>query len=196
MVRIELKRRNLLKGAVLAAGAALAGYQLGRLRQPGDPFPGPGAEPATLVLTRREAALLEHIGRAILPPGAAWPSLRQAEVVKRLDEELFFTDAPTRKDFSLALRGVENLPLLYGYFDRFQHLGLEAQRSVMARAENTRSELIRAAVNGVRMAINLVYFGHPATWSAIQYDGSFEDLPQHMSQQRTFYRSLQQEAES
>ncbi len=195
MVRIELKRRKLLKGAVLVAGAALAGYQIGRLRSPGDPFPGVGPEPDTLVFTRREAALLEHIGRAILPSGAPWPSLRDAEVVQRLDEELLFTDDHTRSEFSLALRGVENLPLLYGYFDRFQHLALDDQRAVMERAEQTRSELIRAATNGVRMAINLVYFGHSATWSAIQYDGPFAQLPQHLSQQRTFYRSLQQEAQ-
>ena len=43
-------------------------------------------------------------------------------------------------------------------------------------------------VNGLRMVTGLVYYAHPATWAAMQYDGTHAGLPPMDSEQRAFYR--------
>ncbi len=186
MLNIHLRRRRLLRWGA-GSGAALLS-----LSTVGCAATMPPATPARrfLVLTQTDAQLVELIAEALLPQGKEWPDARTAEVAQRLDEELYFAAPQIQDDFRLALKVVNALPLLYGRFRFFDALPLALRQDCLRATEDTRFESVRAAVNGCRMAIYMMYFGHASTWSALHYDGPHARVAPQLSEQRQLYRQL------
>lgn len=191
MFVVNLSRRKLLRFGVLTGSAVLFASQTWRNRWREFAKASPVWEGKKLMaISSDEACLLSQIAGAMLPVGDQWPTIHQAQVIERLDEELFFVSEQILSDFKLALSVVNTFPLLYGHGAFFASLPLEQQRACLRKSEDTRLESVRGAINACRMAIHLLYFGHESTWQAMGYGGPFARLPQQLSPQRIFYRNL------
>lgn len=139
-----------------------------------------------LRLDAEEAVIIQRFAEAALlvDPEA----IVQAEVVARIDEELYFVGESVRSDFKLALSAMQYLPMVYGEFSRFTVMSLDDRRSFITALQDTRSETVRAIVNSIRMAVMLTYYGHSSSWEAISYDGPFAKIAPMDSEQRQYYR--------
>lgn len=179
-----LSRRRFLVGALGLGGAALGGIGLSacarREAQAADGQP-------LLVLRPGEVATLTALGEAILPPQAGFPDMAEAEVLRRLDEELYFVGASIRGDMHAALAVMAWSPLIYGHMRRFERLDAAARRDILERMMNSGNEILRAVGTNLKLVLHFMYFGHPATWRAIAYDGPFAGLPPAASAQRRHY---------
>lgn len=186
MLNIPLHRRRFLRWSA-GTGTALLSLSAAGCAASARPTP---SSRRFLVLSPGQALLVEQIAEALLPHGSGWPDARTAEVAQRLDEELFFAAPQIQDDFRLAIKVVNALPLLYGRFRFFDALPLAARQDCLRATEDTRFENVRAAVNGCRMAIYMMYFGHASTWSALHYDGPHGRVAPQLSEQRQLYRQL------
>lgn len=198
MIQLNPSRRRLLLLGATVGGAVVAASQWNWLRLASGPrhLANWSDGKRLLVLTPSEAQLIEHLGDAVLPCGTVsstgftWPTMQEAHVVRRLDEELYFIAEQIRSDFKLALKVVNVLPLLYGDTAFFSSLPRTGQQACLRASENTRIDAIRAAVNACRMGVTLQYFGNTASWPSMAYDGTFSKLPQQLSSQRLHYKKL------
>lgn len=188
MLSIHLPRRRFLRWGAWAGSTLLASSVAGCGTTAAPAVNAAGKPRTFLVLAAQEAALFEQLGRALLPQGEIWPDVVTAEVAQRIDEELYFVAPHIQQDFKLALKVVDALPLLYGHFSFFSTLTLADQQACLRANESTRFDSLRAAVNGCRMAIYMVYFGHATTWHAMHYDGPHAHIVPQLSLQRALYR--------
>lgn len=132
---------------------------------------------------------LSWFAKAILPKEEGFPDLEQAEVLSRLDEELFFVDSSISGDFDSALWILEYLPIRFGYWSRFSKLNPEQTKEFINTALRCDIELVRNIASSVRMAVMLVYYGHKSTWEPIGYDGPFGNFPEKLSESRIYYQA-------
>tara|TARA_R110000850_G_scaffold276957_1_gene421111 strand:+ start:1607 stop:2182 length:576 start_codon:yes stop_codon:yes gene_type:complete len=188
MLDKPLPRRKFLKLGVLGGSSLIAASQIGCTKQ---------SEPnhslvqrKLLVLDGKESSIIVAIAEVILPSAKNFPSVEQALLVERIDEELFFVSQSIQSDFKLALSVVNTMPILYGYFSFYTNLSKNERLLCFKELQNTRFDSIRAASNAARMIINLVYFSHSSTWDLIGYDGTFAKVPEIMSEQRNYYKQL------
>jgi len=179
-----LSRRKWLVGALaLGASAAFVWY-----RVQDDAANASGtAGGRLLTFSPEEASIVLAIAEAVTPSDAVFPDIARTQVLRRFDEELFFTSEDVISDIRAAIQLIAWMPLAYGYMSRFQRLDLESRRDVFRRAHNSSVSVFRAASSGLRLMLQLMYFGHDASWQALGYDGSFTHLPQQLSEQRKFY---------
>lgn len=144
-----------------------------------------------LVLEESHAHTLHAFAEAVLPRGGKYPTPQQAQVLQRLDEELYFISQPIAKDVKLVLDVLEWMPVMYAKFGRFSRLSLEQRLNFLNGTKNTRSKTVRAVINNCRMLCFNMYYGHESSWSAIGYDGPFaKHLPEQLSEQRQLYAAL------
>ncbi|MFN8353342.1 MAG: hypothetical protein U0Y10_02765 [Spirosomataceae bacterium] len=143
-----------------------------------------------LVLDGHLADIAHAFAEAALPQGNGFPSIKEATVVQRMDEELFFIDPNIQSDFKAVLYLVEAMPLLEGRFSRFSRLSREQRIAFLEQMQATTNDLYRVAIANARMVVRLMYYGHPSTWKAIGYDGPFGNIPEVLSEQRRYYASL------
>jgi len=193
MEQINLPRRRLLKlGLVAATGlAAVGGGAVWLLRSGAESLHPSGTQFGKLmVLDHKRASILNAFAEAALPMGEGFPTVREAQVIERLDEELYFVSAGLRSDVLSALDALNLLPFLYGHFSTFSVLGLEDRIVVLNGTRSTRSDTVRAVVNALRMLTAMMYYGHESSWAAIGYDGPFARLEPIMSEQRIHYARL------
>lgn len=188
MLDKPLPRRRFLKLGVIGGSTIIATSQLGCTKQ--NTLDDAVKQKKLLVLDSKEASIIAAIAQAILPSENTFPSVEQALLVERIDEELFFVSQPIQSDFKLALNVVNTMPVLYGYFSFFINLSKNDRLLCFQELQKTRFDSIRAASNAARMIINLVYFSHPSTWDLIGYDGAFARIPEQMSEQRNYYKQL------
>ena len=181
-----LPRRHFLKAAVTIGAAWTAPASVLFAQPVGQPT----AAGTLLVLDARRAGIVEAFADATLLTTPPFPSLRDAGVVRRLDEELYFTDAPIRRDFLLAIDAADLLPFAYGHFSRLHRLEPTARRQFLDALADTRLDTVRAIVNGLRMVTGLLYYAHPACRAAIGHDGTHAGLPPLQSEQRAHYLAL------
>lgn len=182
-------RRNFLKftllglGGTVAAAAGGVGYltMTNRFRS---------RYGALLVLDGHLADVVHALAEACVPTAAGFPAVEQAEVVKRVDEELFFVSDGISGDLKAALYLVEMLPMTYGHFSRFSRLSVAERREFLTRASGTSDDTVRAVIANLSGMMRWYYFGHPSTWNAIGYDGPFMNLPEKRSEQRVLYAKL------
>lgn len=80
--------------------------------------------------------------------------------------------------------------MTYGYFSRLSRLSLAERRELLIRASGTKDDTVRAVIANLSGMMRWYYFGHPATWNAIGYDGPFMNLPEKRSEQRVLYAKL------
>lgn len=183
-----LSRRRFLKlGAVAATGvAALALWRyLPSARKADAPLMTPYGN--LLVLDAAQAATFHAYAEAVLPVAKGFPSPQEAQVVQRLDEELYFVSPAIVDDVKLVLSVLEWLPLIYGHFSRFATLPAGQRLALVNRTKQTRSDSVRAVMNNCRMLCFNMYYGHASSWTAIGYDGPFSALPEKLGEQRRYY---------
>ena len=143
-----------------------------------------------LVLDGHLADIVHAFAEAALPLGTGFPSIEEAQVVNRMDEEFFFIDPAIQSDFKAVLYLVEAMPIAEGYFSRFSRLAREKRIEFLEQMQSTDNDLYRVAIANARMVVRLMYYGHPSTWKAIGYDGPFANVPEVRSEQRKYYASL------
>lgn len=127
------------------------------------------------------------VAEAVIPTQPGFPSVAEARVVQRMDEELWLSDLSIQEDMGAALIVLEWLPLGYGCISRFSRLDLAARRTVLTRAMESRIETLRAVGTNLKLVSHFMYFGHPSAWNAIGYDGPFQKLAPIQSSQRKAY---------
>ncbi|AKU21020.1 hypothetical protein [Massilia sp. NR 4-1] len=143
-----------------------------------------------LVLDDHCADIVHALAEASVPVGVAFPTIEQAEVLTRFDEELFFVNEGIGSDLRSAFYLLEFLPLAKGYASRFSRLPVAARRKFLAEACDTRDDTVRAVIFNLPATMRWYYYGHPSSWKAIGYDGPFMNLPEKRSEQRVLYAKL------
>lgn len=181
MQQQAFSRRRFLKLAFIGGGSVLAAGALVR-------FWPRKAHGRLLALNGYLADVVEAFAEVTLPQNGM-PDATATQVVRRLDEELTFVAEQIRSDFVAALYLVEFSPAAYGYFGRMSRLTPEKRLAFLQKAGGPGSDLVRAAVSNIRMLVMFCYYGHPATWKRIGYDGPFGGLPEKLSEQRLYYRA-------
>lgn len=140
-----------------------------------------------LVFNPKQAALIHAFAQATLPTGDAVATVQEARVVQRLDEELSFVHPSIRDDFLKIIKALEFMPKFMGHPAFFSKLTPEQRIAFLNSTLNTKSEEVRAALNALRMAVCMMYYGHPSTWKQIHYDGPFMPYPEKPGVQHDYY---------
>jgi len=140
-----------------------------------------------LVLSPSQATTLAALAQAVVPSQPGFPNVAQAQVVQRLDEELWLSNSSIQDDLRAALGALEWMPLAYGHFTRFSRLATFEQQALIQRWMESRFDLVRAIATNLKLVAHFMYFGHPSTWGAIGYDGPFQKLQPILSEQRKAY---------
>lgn len=179
-----LSRRQFLQ-AGLAAGALTAGGVLAGCARGGGAL-GADGQPL-LFLGATEAATLAALGAAVIPTQPGFPSLTEAGVIRRIDEELSFVGAALQGDMRAAFGVLEYAPFLYGRWSRYSRLDLAGRREVLKAMMASRVETLRAVGANLKILVHFFYFGAAASWRATGYDGPFSHLPPIASEQRQHY---------
>ena len=142
------------------------------------------------VLSGHYAEVIEALTTVILPQKPPYPTIAEAQVIQRLDEELFFVDATIQSDFKALIYLLEGMPLAKGYFSRFSRLAINQRKKFLEEMLDTDNDLFRAAIANLRMVVRMIYFGHAATWKIMGYEGPHGNLPEVVSEQRKYYATL------
>jgi hypothetical protein len=143
-----------------------------------------------LVVDGHLADIAHTLAEACVPNRPGFPDIEQAEVVKRLDEELFFVSDNISSDLKAAFYLLEMFPLAYGHLSRFSRLTVEERKQVLTAASDTQDDTLRAVIANLSAMMRWYYYGHPSTWKVIGYDGPFMNLPENHSEQRIHYAKL------
>ena len=118
------------------------------------------------------------------------PNLEEANVMRRLDEELYFVSDEIQEDFHSAVMVLTYLPFLYGKFRLFSQLEKEERIRLLQIWSDTDSDIVRAVVGNLKLLVCLVYYGHKSTWDSISYPGPFASPPEKWSEARLHYQNL------
>jgi hypothetical protein len=181
-------RRQVLKTGLLAAGGLLTGVGVASV-QPRHPERYRKLQ----VLGAYQAEVTRAFGEAILPAEAGFPTMDEANVIPRLDEELFFVDPSIQSDFKAALMLIELLPFRFGYMSRFSRMPRAQRVDVLRRAQASGVEIANVVVVAAAVMVRYLYYGSEKTWAAVGYDGPFGGLPEKPSEQRQYYQRLTKE---
>ena len=191
---IGISRRKWL-GLTIGVGAiALGGAYISKSSTQGL-YAGNGASKLQ-VFDLQTAATLGALAQAVLPLGDGFPSIGDAKTIERIDEEVYFVSPEVRDDIKTAIRVIEYMPFIYGYFTRFSALDVGSRLAVLEKAFQSRFEIPRAVSSSLRLMVQLFYFGSSATWTRIGYDGPFAKVPPQMSEQRGYFAKLKQGEQS
>lgn len=136
------------------------------------------------------ADVAHALAEASVPNRPGFPTIEEAEVVTRLDEEMFFVDDAISGDLKAAFYLLEMLPLAKGHMSRFSRLTVAERRQFLTEASDTSDDTVRAIVYSLPATMRWYYYGHPSSWKAIGYDGPFLGLPEQRSEQRALYTTL------
>lgn len=151
----------------------------------------PGATPPPtsklLVLSSTQATTLAALAQAVLPSQAGFPTVEQAQVVQRMDEELWLSDISIQEDMGAALSLMEWLPLMYGHWSHFSRLEKAQRMQVVQQCMESSIDVVRAIGTNLKLVSHFMYFGHASSWAAIGYDGPFQKLAPKISVQRKAY---------
>ena len=140
-----------------------------------------------LTLSRWNVETITKIAQALLPQGDGFPSVEQAELNQRLDEELSFCNKAISSDLRDALLLAEWYPFCCGYFSRFSRLSTEHAAHVIETGMKSKNDLVRVVFSNLRVLIFMIYYGHESTYAKIGYDGPFGGFPGRLSEQRKYY---------
>ncbi|MGH8453754.1 MAG: hypothetical protein ACRESW_04305 [Nevskiales bacterium] len=182
-----LSRRRFLKLALATSGAlGLAGVGATLEGCAKHTAVGVDGRPY-LFLDDGMAQAFTAFAEAVIPRQPGFPTLADAGVVRRMDEEVSFVGESIREDLCSALGLLEITPFLYGRFSRFSRLDIAGRQQIIRALLNSHVETFRAVGSNLKFLVHFFYFGHPAAWKAIHYDGPFAHLPPILSEQRLFY---------
>lgn len=183
------ERRKFLKYSLLGIGGVLGASALGTGIFLSNKYSEKYGK--LLVFDGHLTDILHAFAEVAVPPAKmGFPSAEEAEVVKRMDEEFFFSNEHIQSDFKAILYLIEAMPIANGYFSRFSRLTKEQQLEFLEKMQNTENDLYRVAIANARMTVRMMYYGHPSTWKAIGYDGPHGGVPEVISEQRLYYKKL------
>ena len=148
-----------------------------------------------LILSADEANIFDSFAQTVIPTDNNFPSVEEAEVIVRLDEELYFISDNIASDIKSAINALEWLPVLYGNFSRFTQMDINQRLDFLNSTKNTKIDLVRTIVNSCRMICFNLYYGHESTWNVIGYDGPFSKIPEIQSKQREYYKKITKKSE-
>lgn len=138
-----------------------------------------------------EIRTLTRFSEVVLPiHESGMPNLEEANVMRRLDEELYFVSEEIQEDFHSAVMVLEYLPFLYGRFRCFSNMEPEDRISFLETVSDTDSDVVRAVIGNLKLLVCLVYYGHKSTWDSISYPGPFANPPEKWSEARLHYQNL------
>jgi len=191
-----LPRRSFLKLGLMTGAVAVA--VLNGCTDAVTSFSGARRTPygTLLILDEEQARTMEAFAETVVPSAKDFPSAREARVVQRLDEELFFVSGNIAADVKTVLDVLEWMPVAYGYFSRFSRLSPDKRLAFLNGTKNTGSATVRAVIHNCRMICFNLYYGHQSTWAAIGYDGPFSGIPEQLGEQRRYYAELIGSAQS
>ena len=116
-------RRQFLRNSLLGVGGVLGVTSIGATVFLSNEY---RVRYGQLLYLRGHLADIVHtFAEAALPQGQGFPTVEEAKVVPRLDEEFYFIDPTIQNDFKAVLFLVEAIPLWEGYFSRFSRLSRE-----------------------------------------------------------------------
>ncbi|MCW7488479.1 hypothetical protein [Leptospira meyeri] len=136
----------------------------------------------------KTVAAFSEVVLPIIEPGM--PNLEETNVMRRLDEELYFVSEEIQEDFHSAVMVLEYLPIFYGHFSFFSNLSREKREELLSLWAETDSDIVRAVVGNLKLLVCLVYYGHKSTWEQISYPGPFANPPEKWSEARIHYQNL------
>ncbi|PKA13580.1 hypothetical protein CH372_02895 [Leptospira meyeri] len=136
----------------------------------------------------KTVAAFSEVVLPIIEPGM--PNLEETNVMRRLDEELYFVSEEIQEDFHSAVMVLEYLPIFYGHFSFFSNLWREKREELLSLWAETDSDIVRAVVGNLKLLVCLVYYGHKSTWEQISYPGPFANPPEKWSEARIHYQNL------
>lgn len=156
--------------ALVVGGAALKTFWLG-YRSLLDATDVPTA------LSTKEFAIVKCLVRALVPADGPLPSGDALEVAQRIDEELWAAPPELRAEIKAGLQLFEHGTVTRGLGTRFTALAPDGQRAYVALLLDGDNETLRQITTALRQVVLLFYWGHPATWKAIGYDGPLVGAP-------------------
>ncbi|AYY57215.1 hypothetical protein KTE64_28945 [Burkholderia multivorans] len=183
------ERRKFLKIALIGVGGTIAAATAGvgyltltnRFRE---------RYGKLLVFDGHLADVVHALAEASVPDAPGFPSVEQAEVVTRMDEEMFFVNDKISSDVKAGLYLLDMLPLAHGHLSRLSRMSVSERRAFLSRASHTHDDTVRVVISNLSGMMRWYYYGHPSTWKAIGYDGPFMNLPEKRSEQRVLYAQL------
>lgn len=165
-------RRGVLKkgfwGTLVLAMGAGAGLALRGSREVAIPLEG------LKVLSAREFAVVTALADRFIPPRAGFPSPVELRVALVVDDILSKVDVTAQAEVKQLLGLFENaLPnFLFGLRVKpFTQSAPEVQDATLHDWLTSRLAVRRTGFFALRGLVMAAYYGNPATWPAVQYDG-------------------------
>jgi hypothetical protein len=160
-------RRGFLKRT--AAGSAL--LLLSRVGSLAAPARAQSASRHPRHLDLDRFTTLEALCDRIIWPADGAPTAREARVALRVDHEIGFQSAAFGRDMRDALTLIEYGGILEGKWKPFTKLPGKDQDAVIRGMIDSRFEVRRTAIIGLKTAIAFFYYADDRTWARTGYDG-------------------------
>jgi|JI10StandDraft_1071094.scaffolds.fasta_scaffold93871_3 hypothetical protein len=144
-----------------------------------------------LYFSESETIVMEKWAEVILPERTdKMPSVEEAEVIRRLDEEFSFVSPDIQEEFHSAILVLNVLPFFYNHWTYFENLSFQTRKKFLEQVSQTESDIVRAVIGNLKLVTFLAYYGHKSTWNQIGYDGPFGNPPEKWSETRIYYKSM------
>ena len=172
--RRSLLKKGMLGGGLLAAsGLGLSLFPGKKLKLPDTPFK---------VLTSETYAILLAVVPHVLPLPEHFPSAREINVARRVDDLLALMHPADAAELNQALEVLEN-PLLGLMLDGrpqpFSTASVAVQEQTLRRWKNSSLEVRRTGYVAISGLVKSAYFSHPKTYKVTGYPGppDFSNVP-------------------
>ncbi len=170
MVKVDLKRRRLLKLGLGAAIAVAAGG--GALRWLAGGYGSQlEADEVPIALTTKELAIVKAFVAAMLPAEDGFPSGVALGVHQRIDEETWAASEGTRGDLKNGLQLFEHATVTHGFFGRFTSLEPAARLAYVEKLLAGGPGALQQIAVALKEMAYLFYYVRPETWKRVGYDG-------------------------
>lgn len=129
----------------------------------------PGLAPGHLDFDR--FATLEALCDRVIAPAPDAPTARDARVSLRIDHEIGFQPPGFGQDMRDALSLIEYGGFMEGKWKAFTRLAGKDQDDVIRGMIDSRFEIRRTAIIGLKTAITFFYYADDRSWKRTGYDG-------------------------
>jgi hypothetical protein len=125
-------------------------------------------------------ATLEALCERVIAPVPGVPTAREARVALRIDHEIGLQSSAFARDTRDALSLIEYSGFLEGKLRPFSRLSGRDQDEVIQAMIDSRIEMRRTAIIGLKTAITFFYYADDRTWKRTGYDGPW--LPRRIAE--------------
>ncbi len=124
-----------------------------------------------LALSIKEFAIAKAFVRALLPAEDGFPAGESLGIPQRIDEEVWAAAPELASDLKAGLLLLEHATLWSGHRSRFTRLAPDEQRLYLGRLLAGANSTLCLIALAFKQMTHLFYYGHPAVWQRIGYDG-------------------------